>query len=82
MNGERIFVPELLIELQKLYQMEIIDTKEKNELTLGLKRLLQNEDVLNELKEKFLLLRRLNYEEAGEKALTKCISLIKKMEEY
>lgn len=82
MNGERIFVPELLIELQKLYQMEIIDTKEKNELTLGLKRLLQNEDVLNELKEKFLLLRRLNYEEAGEKTLTKCISLIKKMEEY
>lgn len=82
MNGERIFVPELLIELQKLYQMEIIDTKEKNELASNLRKLLQNEDVLCELKDKFLLLRRLNYEEAGEKSLTKCIALIKKMEEY
>lgn len=81
MNGERIIVPKLLIELQKLYQMEAIDTIKKNDLVLKIQSLLRNDQAMETIKCDFIFLKRINYDNCIDKVITNCLDLIRQMEE-
>ena len=81
MNGERIIVPKLLIEIQKLYQMEAIDTIKKNDLVLKIQSLLKNDQSMETIKCDFIFLKRINYDNCIDKVITNCLELIGQMEE-